>query len=292
MKIFVCLSALVAVAFGRLPVAHTDVDASQVSCSETSIVFSGAAENFPRYSGGELKLGDCALGDDFSLDADANACGLVKGTSGDLVTLSAALLSPPPKGVITRRKPVKLSVTCAYNRKTQDSAAAIQPITIEILGDLSQIGATIDVSLNLLDGAGAIVKTGDSLAIPVGEPVSASVTGKHLVALGLKAVATDCWVTSKEDPADPTRWDLLQGNCVAPEEDTFSIAADGAGQVMSFEAFSFTSDVTSVLYLHCDIQACMAGNTKCGTCASSRRRRSLSLSSKRGRVMTRAIKVL
>jgi hypothetical protein len=231
------------------------------------------------------------LGDDFSLDADANACGLVKGTSGDLVTLSAALLSPPPKGVITRRKPVKLSVTCAYNRKTQDSAAAIQPITIEILGDLSQIGATIDVSLNLLDDAGAIVKTGDSLAIPVGEPVFASVTGKHLVALGLKAVATDCWVTSKEDPADPTRWNLLQGNCVAPEEDTFSIAADGAGQVMSFEAFSFTSDVTSVLYLHCKIETCMAGNTACGTCASSRRRRSLS-HYKKGRVMTQAIKVL
>jgi len=274
MKIFVCLSALVAVAFAGQPVAHTAVDASQVTCSETSIVFAGTAANFPRYAGAELKLGGCALGDDFGVDADVNACGLVRGTDGDLVTISTTLLSPPATGVITRRKPVKLTVSCAYNRKTQGSTAAVQPILGEIVGDLSQTGATVDVALNLLDDTGAVVATGDSLPVSVGNEVTAQVTGPHLKALGLNAFATDCWVTSKNDPADTLRWNLITGNCPNPEDDTFSIAADGNGQLMRFEAFSFTADETATLYLHCEIEACLPA-LGCGKCSTSRRRRSV-----------------
>jgi len=272
MKIFVCLSALVAVAFARLPVQHTPVSASQVTCSATSVIFAGTQENFPRYAGSELSLGSCALGDDFSIDADFNACGLLRATDGDLVVFSTTLLSPAPTGVITRRKPVKLSISCAYNRKTQDSTAAVQPILGEIVGDLSQTGATVDVALNLLDDSGAVVATGDSHAVAVGEIVNAEVTGPHLVALGLNAYATDCWVTSKNDPADTLRWDLITDNCPNPEDPTFSIAADGAGQKMNFEVFSFTQDVTSTLYLHCKIEACLPA-LGCGKCASANRRR-------------------
>jgi len=271
MKVFV-LAALVAVAFARQPVAHVAVDAAQVSCSATSIVFAGSADNFPRYAGAELKLGSCALGDDFGVDADVNACGLLRGTDGDLVTISTTLLSPKPKGIITRRKPVKLTVSCAYNRKTQAVTAAVQPILGEIVGDLSQTGATVDVALNLLDDNGDVVATGDSHAVSVGEVVNAEVTGPHLAALGLNAFATDCWVTSKNDAADPLRWDLITGNCPNPEDPTFSIAADGAGQKMNFEVFSFTQDVTSTLYLHCKIETCLPA-LGCGKCASSSRRR-------------------
>jgi len=245
----------------------------QITCDETSIKFAGDQGNFPRYAGADLSLGACALGDDFSVNADFNACGLLKVVAGNKVSFSGALVSVAPTSVITRRKPINILVGCEYDRVDKKTASAsVQPNLVPIVGDISQDGATIDLYLNLLNGDGDVVASGNNLAVEVGEEVTAVVGGTNLDALGLNAYATNCYATPSEDPNSAVRYDLIRDNC--PDDATAAVAASGNGQSISFESFSFTSDVSATVYLHCDLQACEAG-AGCGVCESNRKRRSI-----------------
>lgn len=267
---YFCLALVLVAACQAAVDVPADVLTHQITCDETSIQFSGSQGNFPRYAGSDLSLGACALGDDFSVNADFNACGLSKSVVGNKVSFSGALTSAAPAGVITRRKPINILVGCEYDRVDAKTAgASVQPNLVPINGDLTQEGATIDLYLNLLDSAGAVVASGNNLAVEVGEEVTAVVGGTNLDALGLNAYATNCYATPSEDPNSAVRYDLIRDNC--PDDATAQVAAKGNGQEISFESFSFTSDVSATVYLHCDLQACEAG-AGCGVCENRKRR--------------------
>jgi hypothetical protein len=275
---FVVALAFLAVCQAKvdIPVAVT---AAQVTCDETSITFAGAGSNFPRYAGGELTIGaGCALGDDFSVTADFNACGLVRSVNGDLVRFTGVLASAAPSGMITRRKPISLTIGCDYNRKTAKTAgASVAPVLGEIRGDLGQAGATVDLFLNLLDGEGEVVASGNDLQVEVAQEVTAVVGGANLGALGLNAYATSCYATPSSDAADATKYDLIKDNCMT--DPTVEVASSGNGQSISFESFAFSSDVNAQVFLHCDLVACEP-DAGCGVCAS-RKRRSLTFGNKK-----------
>jgi hypothetical protein len=248
----------------------TPVSEDQVTCDETSMILVGVAANFPRYVGGDLKLGECALHDDFAINADFNACKLDKMVQGDLVSFTGVLKSPDAAGVITRKKPISIVLKCVYNRKTAKTAgASVAPNLGEITGDLGQEGATIDLYLNLLDADNNVVASGNNLAVEVGEMVSAEVGGSNLAALGLNAYATNCFATPDSDPNNAIRWDLIRDNC--PTDETFTVTGSGNGQMLEFESFSFTEDVTAQVFLHCDLIAC-SPDAGCGVCQGRKRR--------------------
>jgi len=268
MKFFLAL-AFVALCQAAVDVV-VPVGEDQVACDETSMLLVGAKGNFPRYKGPELKLGSCALSDDFEVNADFNVCGLEKAVVGDLVSFTGVLASPEVVGIITRRKPISIVLKCSYNRKTAKTAgASVAPNLGEITGDLGQAGATIDLFLNLLDADNKVVASGNNLAVEVGEMVAAKVGGANLAALGLNAYATNCFATPDSDPNNAVKWDLIKDNCASDE--TFVVTKSGHGQLLEFESFSFTEDVTAQVFLHCDLIAC-APDAGCGVCVARKRR--------------------
>jgi len=267
MKIIFVLAALVA------STCATSIDESQVTCSATSLVFTGEQANFPRYVGSEISLGSCPLGVDFELDADFNACGLTKVVQGEFVTFSGQLVSATPTGVITRRKVVAFDLSCTYNRQAQKTAGAqVSPVVPIIAGDVTQVGDTVNLFLDLLDASGNVVASGNDLVVEVGKTVTAVVGGAQLEALGLNAYATSCYVTPDADAGNALQWLLLGDNCV--KDQTFAIAGSGRGQKMSFESFAFNADVNAKLFLHCDLVACNPGDG-CDECVPKRKRRAI-----------------
>jgi len=265
MKVFIALVALVASTYA--------IDVSQVSCGATNLVYTGGQDDFPRFAGGEIKLGACVLGDDFYLDADYNVCGLTKTIDGDLIELKAQLVSDAPSGMITRRKVVAFSLSCTYNRKDQQMAGAqVTPVIPTITGDVTQVGDTVNLFLDLLDASGNVVASGNDLVVEVGKTVTAVVGGTQLEALGLNAYATSCYITPDADAGNALQWSLLEDNCA--KDSTFAIAGKGRGQSMSFESFAFNADTNAKLYLHCDLKACNPSDG-CGECSKRKRREAM-----------------
>jgi len=244
----------------------------QLTCTETTVSIAGTQADFPRYKGSEISLGSCPLGDDFSLSAGHKDCGLVQAIKGNLVTFSGVLASAAATGVITRRKPVKFSVTCIFDTASQQTAGAfIEPVLGELTGDLENKGDPVSLSLNLLDADGNVVEEGKSLKIDVGVNVDGQVSGANLNLLKMKAVIKTCYVTPSADPADSTKYTLIEDAC--PKDPTFSVSADGGNQKFSFESLAFTASPKAPVYLHCDLESCALDDAACGVCAAVKRKR-------------------
>lgn len=247
-----------------------EITAEQVTCDDTHVAFAGMQENFPRYAGGDMAFGGCTLNDQFSIVAAFMDCNLKKTIAGDMVTFSTVIASPAPSGTIWRKRIIEVAVTCTYDRRSAKTAAsAIKPHLGEIVGSLGQDGNRIDLFLNLLDADNNVVASGNDLAVEVGDMISAEVGGKNLAALGLNAYATNCFATPVADASSALRWDLVKDGCKTDE--TYTVMSSGLGQKLEFESFTFTDDVNSHVYLHCDLVAC-APDDGCGMCLNRKRR--------------------
>ena len=92
----------------------------------------------------------------------------------------------------------------------KSSAGHLQPTLGEITGEIFSTEFSLALSLNLHETPGGpAIGPGDSVGIEVGTYVYASVTGAYFSEFGLRAYATDCWVTPSIDPYERLRWDLL-----------------------------------------------------------------------------------
>ena len=135
-------------------------------------------------------------------------------TTGDSMMLIGTIASAKPRGIITRRRPVRIGVKCIYNRRTQKTVKMEIPPMSAIGADYSvhaNFGDPISLYLNLLDGRGGeVVASGSSLPVEVGRLVYTYVGGDHLSTLGLYAFATDCHVTPDSDRANQVRWQLIK----------------------------------------------------------------------------------
>jgi len=263
MKVVALIVSLLASTYG--------LSDSDLTCTETTFALSGTQADYPDYDGGEISVGSCSLGADFGLAASAFAdCGLARSVSGGVITYSGSISSPAPTGIITRRKPVAYTLSCSFDTAAGTTASAsIKPKLGEVTGDLSQQGGEIDMSLNLLDGEGKVVASGDTLKVDVGVNVDAQVVGSNLGSLGLKAYAKTCFVTPSAKRDDAIKYTMLQDYC--PKDSTLKVAADGSGQKLSFTSFVFSANPKASVFLHCDLVACEGDD--CGKCAPEPKRR-------------------
>jgi hypothetical protein len=238
-------------------------------------MFTGHAEDFPRYKGSELSLGTCPLNEDFLVVAPFADCSFHRSIEGDLVTFYGSLVSKEPEGVITRRKPVNVNLFCTYNRLTKTVAQVGMAPQLGALGqEIVRKGDDVHMYLSLLEEEEAI-PSGQVLYVQVGTVVHFEVGGWYLDQMKLNARATDCWTTPTPDPADTIRYDLSKDSCTL--DDTFEVHNVGHGQRMHFESFAFSHEVRSHLYLHCNLVACDASEPSCGMCVENKKRKKRSL---------------
>jgi len=250
---------------------------SNLRCTKNGIKFQGKQEDFPVWAPEDIKIGTCPLNKDFYLLATYVECGIgIKERRHQLLMQTFITGKPTTDDVIQRKRPIKYMLRCGYDRfariSTDQALAAILPVPMS-KGTFTN---RPDMFLNLLDNRGYKLSRA-TLGVDMNQKVVAVIGGKDVSSLNMRLHAVNCFVTPTSDASGNIKYDLLSDSC--PVDSTFQAEAYGSGQRISFNAFAFTHDHSSQLYLHCDVTACLE-NAACGVCANhvTRRKRSAYLS--------------
>lgn len=259
MKVIVALTVLISAAYGLME--------DQVSCLDNGqgISVSLKESDYSDWERALLNLGSCAFADDGTASG-GEECGVSQSVQGSTIVYSVDITSSADPNIITRRKPVKITVACTYNTEASESASShIAPSLETILDDVKQTGS-FELSLEIIGGDGTPVPAGAAFEVNVNDPVSVLAGG---AGEGFSTKAVTCWATSAAD-SDAGKYILLEDGC--PKDDTLELSAVGGDHKVTFKAFAYTADTAGSVFLHCDLVACPEGDASCGACATRKRR--------------------
>lgn len=254
-----------AVAFAQ---GKSALDLIDIDCTETNFEFTGHPEAFPQYKGPDLSLGSCQLDEAFSLKSSPAGCNIKRTNTRNAVEYTAVLTS--------NNGQARWKLCCRFDKATR-RAIEVQMQPVNSYASYAITAATAeqpqtsdgeDLFLRLwktdLKQKHKVKTEEESVAIPSGSTVQFRIGDSNPVAKGSKVRAVDCWVTPTSNAKDFIRYDLIRDSC--QQDETFIARNFGNGQIVSFESFLFSIKADSHMYLHCNLVACRASDSKCGKC--------------------------
>jgi len=213
----------------------------------------------------DLMLGTCPLKDDGTVEATVK-CGLQKTVVDETVTYKGKLTSKKETGVIVRRYPVDIEVSCSFCCLEANENAEVKPKFGLIIGKVELKGpsAHYPLTLDILDKDDKKLAEGKTLVEDLGKDVKVLIGGTPK---GLKVRAEKCWSTpGDESHKDKLSYTLIDKSCAVDNTvSTTGYGDSGKDQLISFKLFTFTKIPKSHIVLHCDLVACKT-KEECGKC--------------------------
>lgn len=248
-----------------------NLDQGQVKCLDSGEGISIKLRKFdlPKYvDRTDLQLGSCPFKADGSLEATI-ICGLQKSVVDETVVYTGRLTSKKEQGIIVRRYPVDIEVSCSFCCMKGNEKESVQPNFGLIIGKVELKGpsAHFPLTLDVIGKDGKPLKKSETLSEELDKTITVRVGGAPD---GLKVRAEKCWATPGDESLRvKLSHTLIENSCQSDKTvETVGSGKGGKDQDISFSLFSFTKVPNSHIKLHCDLVACKQ-KEDCGKCKRS-----------------------
>ncbi|XP_029102569.1 pancreatic secretory granule membrane major glycoprotein GP2-like, partial [Scleropages formosus] len=208
---------------------------------------------------------------EFHFDNDDHICGTTLTSNGTHFIYQNTIHGEtfPEGAIIGRERILSVTFSCAYLlSQSLSMSTGIRPLE-------SILGKNLPAGINhyqmrmipYLDAQFQQPFTGSTMEVPINQQVYVAVEVEGLDGRQIATVIDSCWATPINDPLSSVRWDLIVQECPNPADGTVEILQNGVSTSsrFSFKMFTFTSNTTTTIFLHCQIHLCVLSGNNCST---------------------------
>ncbi|XP_029025558.1 alpha-tectorin-like [Betta splendens] len=204
-----------------------------------------------------------------------NTCGAVITNNDSYITYSNAITDQyNSSDIIVRHDQVYIDFSCYYTQP-QIKSISFRIKTNSVVQHITSGAWSYTLTMTSYTDTARTQALSPSSEVVLDQRIWVELKTDGLDGSVVAVVTDSCWATSDSSPSGSLRYDLIVNGCPNPADQTVQMQENGlwTSNYFSFDMFQF-SEQSADVYLHCNVQLCVRGNSSCiPVCSGAARRR-------------------